>query len=142
MPYTGKLTDLGLGVLAPYFPILRVRPEREAMSVYGLVSAVPVTVPVNAVTGEFSFDAIPSGELTPPVDYILEVGRFEESIDGHRFVGHDQWRFTAVAGGGNVGQMQGGSLLSVWIGPPWPSEPLPKGLYLDTTGLNPFGIVS
>jgi hypothetical protein len=119
---------------------MRVRPEVEAYGPDGLVSKAPVPVTLNPTTGAFSITLIPSGELTPTtggspgVDYIIEVGRFEHAIDGTYFAGVDVWKFTAVAGGGNVGGMSGGSLLAVWIGPPvgeWPAEPLPKGLYLD-----------
>jgi hypothetical protein len=105
-------------------------------------------VTLNPTTGAFSITLIPSGELTPTtgsspgVDYIIEVGRFEEAIDGTYFAGVDAWKFTAVAGGGNVGGMNGGSLLAVWIGPPWPAAPLPKGLYIDTTPPNDWGIVA
>lgn len=146
--YTGTLADIGLGVLTSHAPVMRVRPEREAFSPTGLISAVPVTVAVNPATGAFTMNLVPSGELTPTaggspgVDYIIEVGRFEESLDGTVFTGIDLWRFTAVAGGGNVGEMNGGSLLAVWVGPPWPPAPLPKGLYIDLLPPNPWGIVT
>jgi hypothetical protein len=146
--YTGTLTDIGLGALTGQYPVMRVRPEVEAYGPDGLVSKAPVPVTLNPTTGAFSMTLIPSGELTPTgggspgVDYIIEVGRFEEAIDGTYFAGVDAWKFTAVAGGGNVGGMNGGSLLAVWIGPPWPTLPLPKGLYIDTTPPNDWGIVA
>lgn len=147
--YTGTLTDIGLGLLNGQSPVLRVRPTVEAFGPDGLVSAAPVPVSLNAGTGAFSMTLYPSGELTPAaggaagVDYIIEVGRFETAIDGENvFVGLDVWKFTAVAGGGNVGEMAGGSMLAVWVGPPWPAQPLPKGLYIDTTPPNPWGIVA
>lgn len=136
--YVGTLTDINLGALTNASPVMKVRPEVEAYSLDGLVSAVPVPVTLDGAS--FSMTLIPSGELTPTaggtpgVDYIIEVGRFEESLDGTVWNGTDAWRFTAAAGGGNVGEMNGGSLLAVWLGPPlgvWPAEPLPKGLYLD-----------
>lgn len=138
--YTGTLADIGLGVLTSSFPVMRVRPEVEAFSPDGLISKTPVAVPLDPVTGAFTMSLVPSGDLTPAgggavgVQYVIEVGRFEQAIDGTYFAGVDAWKFTAVAGGGNIGGMQGGSMLAVWIGPPigvWPSEPLPKGLYLD-----------
>lgn len=146
--YTGTLTDIGLGVLTPVAPVMRVRPVEEAFGPDGLVSEAPVAVAVNPINGAFSMSLIPSGELTPSrggpagVDYIIEVGRFERAIDGTYFAGLDAWRFTAVAGGGNVGGMNGGSVLAVWLGPPWPPSPLPKGLYIDLTPPNQWGIVS
>lgn len=145
--YTGTLTDIGLGVLAGSSPAMRVRPVEEAYGPDGLVSAVPVPVTLDGAGG-FSMTLIPSGELTPArggspgVDYVIEVGRFEESIDGAVFHGADVWKFTAVAGGGNVGEMAGGSLLAVWVGPPWPDYPLPEGLYIDTVSPNDWGIVA
>lgn len=90
---------------------------------------------------------IASGDLTPTgggptgVDYIIEVGRYELADDLTKvWRGTESWTFTAVAGGGNVGEMNGGSLLSVWIGPPWPAPPLPAGLYIDLTPPNPWGV--
>ncbi|WP_424937527.1 MULTISPECIES: hypothetical protein [Bacteria] len=146
--YTGKLSDIGLGVLTPARPVMKVAPEVEAFSPTGLVSAIPVPVDVNPLTGAFSMKLFPSGELTAAqsgrvgVDYVISVGRFEDTVEGTVFHGMDVWRFTAVAGGGDVGGMAGGSLLAVWIGPPWPSPPLPKGLYIDLQSPNPWGIVS
>lgn len=146
--YSGTLTDIGLGPLAGQQPVMRVRPEVEAFGPDGLVSAAPVPVTLNPSTGAFSMTLIPSGELTPAtggptgVPYVIDVGRFEQSLDGSYFVGVDVWKFTAVAGGGNVGEMNGGSLLAVWVGPPWPSEPLPAGLYIDKAPPNDWGIVA
>ncbi|MGN7861447.1 hypothetical protein ACTJI8_12775 [Microbacterium sp. 22303] len=144
---TGTLTDLGLGALPLTGLAMRVRPVREAFGPDGLVSAVPVSVVVSP-SGAFSMTLVPSGELTDAVtgragvDYVIEVGRFESSIDGVVFAGLDLWQFTAVAGGGNIGGMAGGSLLAVWLGPPWPTAPMPKGLYVDMTVPNDWGIVS
>ena len=147
--YSGRLTDIGLGALVNANPVMRVRPVVEAFGPSGLISQAPVPVTITPATGAFSMSLIPSGELTPAtggsagVDYVIEVGRFEEAIDGSAvFAGLDVWRFTAVAGGGNVGDMAGSSLLAVWVGPPWPSSPLPAGLYIDTVSPNPWGIVS
>lgn len=146
--YMGYLSDIGLGILTGSGAELRVRPEVESFGPVGIVSATPVPVPLGA-TGGFTMSLYPSGELTPSqggspgVDYILELARFETAMDGQRvFSALDTWKFTAVAGGGNVGRMQGGSLLAVWLGPPWPSEPLPKGLYIDLTPPNEWTIVS
>lgn len=144
--YTGTLADIGLGVLTSRAPVMRVRPEVEAYGPNGLISSVPVDVAIDPVTGAFSMHLVPSGDLTaasggrPGVDYIIEVGRFEKSIDGTYFAGFDVWKFTAVAGGGNVGGMKGGSLLAVWVGPPWPADPVPSGLYIDLTPPNDWGI--
>jgi hypothetical protein len=146
--YTGTLTDIGLGVLAGSSPVMRVRPAVEAFGPDGIVSAVPVPVAVDPGSGVFSMLLYPSGELRPAmggavgVDYVIEVGRFEGTIDGLVFSSIDVWKFTAAAGGGNVGEMAGGSLLAVWVGPPWPPAPLPAGLYIDITPPNAFGIVS
>lgn len=146
-PYTWKLTDIRAAALTPWFPVVRVRPEVEAFGPDGLVSEVPVVVTPD-MYGTYTVSLFASGDLTPAagggsgVDYVIEVGRFEESIDGHRFVGMDLYRFTAAAGGGPVAQMQGGSLLAVWIGPPWPAAPLPKGVYIDKDAPNPWGVVA
>lgn len=145
-PYTGTLADIGLGILTGSNPAMRVRPEEEAFAAEGLISAIPVSVPVNPESGRFSVPLVPSGELTAStsgrtgVDYIIEVGRFETSLDGFTFHGADYWKFTATAGGGNVGGMKGGSLLAVWIGPTWPAPPLPRGLYIDTVPPNEWGV--
>lgn len=145
--YTGTLADIGLGVLTSRMPVMRVRPTVESFGPNGLISAAPVQVSLDPATGAFSMTLIASGDLTPAaggapgVDYIIEVGRFEQAIDGTYFAGFDIWKFTAVAGGGNVGGMNGGSLLAVWIGPPWPTYPYPAGLYIDTTPPNPWTIV-
>lgn len=146
--YTGTLADIGLEALTSHGPVMRVRPTVEAFGPDGLISAVPVAVALDPATGAFSMTLTPSGDLTPTsggapgVDYIIEVGRYQSALDGSRLVGVDAWRFTAVAGGGNVGEMNGGSLLATWIGPPWPAEPLPKGLYIDKTPPNLWGIVA
>lgn len=144
--YTGTLADIGLGALTPYAPRMAVRPEVEAFGSNGLISSVPVPVSIDPVTGAFTMNLVPSGDLTPTsggatgVDYIIEVGRFEQTIDGTYFAGIDVWKFTAVAGGGNVGEMNGGSLLAVWVGPPWPPAPVPPGLYIDLTPPNAWGV--
>lgn len=146
--YTGTLADIGLGVLTGKNPVMRIRPREEAFSSSGLISAVPKTITPNPATGAFTVDLVPSGELTGArtgsagVPYIIEVGRFEETLDGLVFHGVDVWEFTAVAGGGNVGEMKGGSLLAVWIGPPWPPQPVPPGLYIDMTPPNEWGVRS
>lgn len=145
--YSGKLADIGLGALtAAQRPIMRIRPAEEAFSADGLISATPKTISFDAETGIFYVSLIPSGELTAAssgrtgVDYIIEVGRFEETIDGYLFSGADFWRFTATAGGGNVGEMRGGSLLAVFVGPPWPPLPSPRGFYFDKTPPNDWGV--
>ncbi|MBT2485824.1 MULTISPECIES: hypothetical protein [unclassified Microbacterium] len=146
--YTGTLADIGLGALTALMPRMAVHPEVEAFGPDGLISDVPVPVTVDPVTGAFTMNLIPSGDLTPTtggspgVDYIIEVARFEQTIDGTYYAGTDVWKFTAVAGGGNIGGMKGGSLLAVWIGPPWPPAPLPAGLYIDTLPPNPWGVVT
>lgn len=145
--YTWKLTDIGLALLTSHNPVVRVRPEVEAVGPDGLVSAVPVVVVPDAY-GTYTVSLYASGDLTPSrggnagVDYVIEVGRFEQAIDGVFFAGMDTWRFTAAAGGGSVSGMVGGSLLAVWVGPPWPAAPLPKGLYIDKFAPNPWGIVA
>ncbi|PVE94981.1 hypothetical protein [Microbacterium sp. TPD7012] len=144
--YTGTLADIGLGVLTPLMPRMAVHPEVEAFGPDGLISDVPVPVAVDPVTGAFTMNLIPSGDLTPTaggrsgVGYIIEVARFGQTIDGTYHAGTDVWKFTAVAGGGNVGGMNGGSLLAVWVGPPWPADPVPSGLYVDMTPPNEWGV--
>lgn len=147
--YTGQLTDIARVPIGGWMPEMAVRPVVEAYAPSGLVSAVPVPITVNPTTGAFSVSLIPSGELTPTgggspgVDYIISVGRFELGDDNKTFwAGTDSWRFTAVAGGGNIGEMNGASLLAVWLGPPWPLPPLPAGLYIDSAPPNEWGIVS
>lgn len=143
--YTWKLTDIGLDAIAAAEPVLHIRPAVPAFGPDGLVSSHPVAVTPNG-SGVYSATLYPSGELTPSgggnagVDYIISVGFFDKELDGTEFRSVDNWRFTAVADGGNVGDMAGGSLLAVWV-PPWPDYPLPKGLYIDTAAPNDFGIV-
>lgn len=137
--YTFKLTDIGLGALTQWMPEVVVRPEVSAFGPDGLVS--DIRVPIPAVGDTYTVSLIPSGELTPKdggspgVDYVIEAGRYELGPDLIKiWHGTEAWKFTAVAGGGNVGEMNGGSLLAVWMGPPvgeWPDPPYPKGLYLD-----------
>lgn len=144
--YYGTLSDIGAGLLNGLRPVVRVRPATPAFSADGLVSSVPKQLALNAGTGRFDVQLFPSGELTSAVsrevgvDYVIEVGRFEDSIDGTRFHGTDAYRFTAVAGGGNVAEMNGGSLLAVWLGPPWPPLPSPRGFYIDKTPPNDWGV--
>lgn len=147
--YTGVLTDVARAPLTGWIPEMAVRPVVEAYGPGGLVSEVPVPVVVDPVTGAFSISLIPSGELTPTgggspgVDYIISVGRFELGDDNKTYWhGTDSWRFTAVAGGGNIGDMNGASLLAVWVGPPWPALPTPPGLYIDLTPPNAWGVRS
>lgn len=144
--YTGTLMDIGLGLLIDKNPVMTVRPEVEAYGLHGLVSAVRMPVTVRS-DGWFSMSLMPSGELTPAVGgpvgvpYIIEVARFETAVDGSTvFNGLDVWRFTAVAGGGAVSEMAGGSVLAAFVGPPWPS-PLTKGLYIDKESPNAWGVV-
>lgn len=147
---SGTLTDVGADALADVMRLrLHVRPEEEAFSPDGLVSQVPVLVDVDS-DGAFTMTLIPSGELTgrsgrAGVGYVISADRFEETADAETWVaGWDLWRFVAVAGGGNIGEMAGGSLLAVWIGPPigtWPTAPYPKGLYIDPIAPNPWGVV-
>lgn len=142
--YTFTLTDIGLGSIAAADPVVRIRPVVEAYGPDGIVSARPREITMIGTTGTVTL--YPSGELTPAtgggsgVDYIIEVARFEEALDGVVFEGVDVYRFTAAVGGGNIGDMAGGSLLAVWVGPPWPQPPLPKGLYIDTTPPNEWGV--
>lgn len=146
--YTGTLKTIGAERLDEVLRIrLRVRPKEEAFGPNGIISAAPIDVPVVGENAAFVMTLIPSGELVgrsgvAGVNYVLSVDRFEEDGAGNEWLdGWDLWEFTAVAGGGNVGEMNGGSLLAVWIGPPWPSQPLPKGLYIDTLPPNDWGIV-
>ena len=139
--YTSRLTDLSEAPLSAWYPQLRISPEEEAFGPAGLVSERYREVPVDPGSGAFSVALIPSGELTgrsgkAGVDYIIQARLLGEH---HSWL--DLWRFTAVAGGGPIHEMQGGSLLAIWVGPPWPAYPLPKGFYFDTTGENPYGIV-
>ncbi len=147
--YGGTLTDIGLGVLTAQHPAMTVRPEESAFGPDGLVAGVRVPVALNPSTGAFTMTLIASAELTNArtgahgVPYVIEVGRFELAEDlTSIWHGTEVWRFTAAAGGGNVGGMSGGSLLAVWVGPPWPPAPLPPGLYIDTTPPNAWGVVS
>lgn len=136
--YTGTLTDIGLGPLTGRYPVMRVRPEREAFGPDGLISAVPDEVTLDPVTGAFSMTLHASEFLNPKVDYIIEVGRYEQGFDGARFIGFDTWRFTALAGGGPISG-QPGSPYAIYLGPPWP-EGTPPGIYIDTTPPNAWGI--
>ena len=147
--YTGTLKSIGAERLADVLRVrLRVRPKEEAFGPEGIVSAAPLDVPLVGPNAAFSMTLIPSGELTgrsgrAGVDYILSVDRFEETSEGGEWLaGWDLWEFTAVAGGGNISDMKGGSLLAVWVGPPWPSQPLPIGLYVDLLPPNEWGIVA
>lgn len=146
--YRVRLTDIGLGLLVGRAPQMRIRLDEEAFGPDGIVSAVPVDVPIDA-EGIARMSLIPSGELRPSrggapgMPYTIEVGRFEQSIDGYLFHGVDTWRFEAAPGGGNIADMTSQSLLAIWVGPPvnpWPSDPLPYGLYIDPTPPMPWGI--
>lgn len=134
--YTGTLTDIGLGLLNSYRPVVQVRPEFPAFGPDGLVSAAPKTVDVDPSTGGMTMHLIPSAYLSSPaagdggVRYILKVGRFEDTITGQRFHGSDVFRFTAVVGGGNIGEMSSGPQIRSFFGPPWPTTSRP-GVYLD-----------
>lgn len=140
--YFGNLTDLGLGPLTRYSPRLTVRPKEETWGPHGPVSEVRKVISV-ATNGDFSFTALASGDLNPATDYILELCRFEETFDGSTVpAGLDVWEFTAVVGGGNVAQMQGASMYSIWLGGagvPWP-DGTPPGLYIDLESPNPWGV--
>lgn len=146
--YTGTLNTIGAERLAEFTRIaLRVRPKEEAFGPNGIVSAAPIDVPLIGNNGAFTMTLIPSGELIgrsglAGVDYVLSADRFEETAAGSEWdAGWDLWEFTAVAGGGNISDMKGGSITSTWIGPPWPSPPLPKGIYIDLESPNYWGIV-
>lgn len=150
--YTGLLTDVAKVPIGGWFPQMAIRPVVEAYGPDGLVSAVPVPITVLNVDGSFSVQLIPSGELTPTgggspgVDYIISVGRFDLGDDNKTtWTSTDSWQFTAAAGGGNIGEMNGASLLAMWFGPPmgeWPSAPYPAGVYIDPIAPNPWTVVS
>ncbi len=148
-PYYGTLADLGLGAISGLRPVMRIRPSEAAFDARdgALVSAVGNEVAIAPITGRFDIDLVPSADLTGSVsgvvgvDYVIEIARFENTVTGEKFHGTDLYRFTAVANGGNVAKMQGGSLLAVWVGPPWPDLPSPAGFYIDTTPPNPYGVV-
>lgn len=137
--FTGTLTDIGLGALTEQFPVMTVRPEVSAFGPDGLVS--DVRVPVGLVGDAFSMDLVASAELTPVsggrsgVLYVIEVGRFDLADDLTKvWHGTEQWRFTAVLGGGNVGQMP--NVRPEW-NVPWGFGPPPAtvttGLYYDAS---------
>ncbi|WP_091232671.1 hypothetical protein [Microbacterium sp. 3J1] len=139
--YTGTLTDIGLGDLDGWLPEMTVRPKVSAFGPDGLVSDVRVAV---ALTGDtFSMNLTPSAELTaaatrtPNVLYVIEVGRYELADDLVKiWHGTEAWEFTAVVGGGSIGEMPGvtpESLVPFGFGPPDPDMP---GLYYDAdTGM-------
>lgn len=143
--YTGTLTDIGLGNLGGWLPEMTVRPKVSAYGPDGLVS--DIRVPVTLAGDAFTMNLIPSGELTPVgggapgVNYVIEVGRYELADDLTKiWHGTEAWEFTAVVGGGNIGEMNGGSLLAFFIGPPWPSLPSPRGMYFELTTPNRIGL--
>ncbi|MFC7430973.1 MULTISPECIES: hypothetical protein [unclassified Agrococcus] len=145
MPYVyeGTLTDLGLDALVGLSPQLRVRPQREAYGPDGeLVSAAPVTVDV-AASGAFSVSLAASTDLRPVTRYVIEVGRFEETFDGPRFLGVDTWVFPAAVGGGRITEQDSEAWpFAVFVGPPvadWP-EGTPPGFYIQAVAPNAWGI--
>lgn len=143
--YTWTLTDIGLGALTAWMPVVTVRPAVSAFGPNGLVS--DVRVPVTATGGVYSATLIPSGELTPAsggstgVDYIIEVGRFELADDLTKiWHGTEAWQFTATVGGGSVADMTGRPLEGnvPWgFGPPPPT--LTRGLYYDISNGEMYG---
>lgn len=138
--YTGTLLDIGLVALVGQSPRLRVRPEREAMSEYGLVSKAPIDVFVDGA-GAFTVQLLSSYDLDPVTRYVFEVGRYEDTFNGPRFLGVDTWSFLAAAGGGPIAD-QDGSPYAVFIGPPvapWPVG-TPPGLYIQAVAPNAWGI--
>jgi hypothetical protein len=135
--YTGALTDIGLGNLGGWQPEMTVRPKVSAFGPDGLVS--DVRVPVALAAGAFTMNLIPSGDLTPVaggtagVPYVVEVGRFELAEDLQKiWHGTETWEFTAVDGGGNVGDMTdfaaAPNSVLVSLDPPPPGY---KGWYLN-----------
>lgn len=135
--YTGKLVDIGVNVLAAWKPRLTVRPEIEARRAGVIVSSKRIIVPVSSSNGSFAMTLIPSSELVGVdgrlgVKYVIEVALFEESGDGSEaLTAHDQWRFSALPGGGDVAGMGDGPSIALYIGPPWPATAKP-GTYYDT----------
>lgn len=146
--YTGTLTDIGVSALAGYTPRLTVRPQAEAFGPSGIVSAKRVLVPVNP-SGSFSMQLQPSTELTPTrggptgVKYVLEVALFEDTFDGSQRVIHrDSWSFSAVAGGGDIGDMADlvpyGPIVAVLAPPPEDTEGV---AWFDLTDVNSQGVM-
>lgn len=143
--YTGTLSDIGLGNLGGWLPEMTVRPKASAFGPDGLVSDVRVPVVLTGAT--FTMSLIPSAELTPVnggqsgVQYVIEVGRFELADDLAKiWHGTEAWEFTAVVGGGNVGEMPGvrpESLIPWGFGPP--PDSLTTGLYYDASAGMMYG---
>lgn len=133
--YTGSLKDLGLGDLGDYKPRLVVRPETECWADGVLVSARGKVLSVSG-SGAFSFQAIPSAQLTAPgfrngVRYVIDLALFDETAHGDDWESKfEWWRFTAAIGGGNIAGMGDGPPMQLFVGPPWPAQAIP-GAYYD-----------
>ncbi|MBO3663743.1 hypothetical protein [Microbacterium stercoris] len=136
--YLGTLTDVGVHGLADFMPRLTVRPEVEAWGPDGLVTDQRVVVPVTGTT--FSMELIPSSELVGTngkvgVQYILEVVLYGETASGGRWrVWQNEWRFSALPGGGAITRMGDVPALGFYVGPNWPATPLPGAYYDPSSG--------
>jgi len=134
--YTVKLVDIGVHVLGDWMPRLTIRPEIEATRPGVLVASKRMPVVVSGSDGSISVTLIPSNELVGAdgrvgVKYLIDVAFFDEAWDGRsRLVEHNQWKFTAAPGGGDIATMGDGPSLALYVGPPWPSSPLP-GTYFE-----------
>lgn len=113
--YTGKLTDFSETPFPSAQPKLWVEPEREAMTkTHALATKrIPITVASN---GSFSVDLVPSADLTPPTRYRLRV----EWLDNATLIGWTDWLFTALIGGGSIGDMTDGEPTNVWYSTSYP----------------------
>lgn len=136
--YTGTLKDMGLSVpnVVNFTPRLSVRPEVEAWGPDGLIVSKRKLVDVNVSTGAISMELTPSHQLVGNdgrvgVKYVIDLSLFNESADGTKVPRlKDWWRFNALPGGGDIAGMGDGPPVALYIGPPWPAQPV-AGAFFD-----------
>lgn len=107
--YTGKLADFGDKPFPTAKPRLWVEGTHAAVSRHAIHALKRVYIALGE-SGQFSVDLTASADLTPPTQYLLRC----EWLDGETVMGWTEWRFTALIGGGNIGNMQDGAATNVW----------------------------
>lgn len=107
--YTGRLADFGDKPFPAARPRLWVEAVNAATSQHAIHALKRVHITLDQ-SGQFSVELTASADLTPPTPYLLRC----EWLDGDTVMGWTEWKFTALIGGGNIGNMQDGDATNVW----------------------------
>lgn len=132
---TGLLTDLALDPLSGRFPRLFFRTDKPATTGPNLIVTARVEATVNAATGAFSVDVVPTDALVPATTYTItadwDAGQELDVLTGLRVPSAGGTILDLIVESGRAT----GGLVMYGYGPPPPT--LSNVLYVDVSGVNP-----